>query len=121
MAKNPREKVDPNKYLKNKDVQAESKLSVLIAVIKMGLVLAGIAGVAMEFFRDGGWLKTALSWLFDSTEHMMFIPVIIFAMWFLNKIFSAAGKGETKKSGDFPMYIMMAIGAYYIFLYLTAA
>ncbi|HOY70032.1 MAG TPA: hypothetical protein PL131_05125 [Methylotenera sp.] len=113
MAK-PREKQDPNKYLKNKDIKAESKRSVLLAVVRMGLVLAGIAGLAMEFFKDGGLIVKAMSWLFDSGEHMLFIPVIIFVLWLANRMISAEGHGDIKKSGELPMYIMMALGAYYI-------
>lgn len=113
MAK-PREKQDPNKYLKNKDIKAESKTSVLFAIVRMALVLAGIAGLAMEFFKDGGLILRALNWLFDSGEHMLFIPVIIFALWLANRMISAEGKGDIKKSGELPMYIMMALGAYYI-------
>lgn len=113
MAK-PREKQDPNKYLKNKDIKAESKRSVLVAIIRFGLVIAGIGGLAMEFFKDGGLVVKALSWLFDSGEHMLFIPVIIFALWLVNRLISAEGKGDIKKSGELPMYIMMAVGAYYI-------
>ena len=85
----------------------------------MILMLIGIAGIAMEFFKDGGWLKTALAWLFESTTHMMFIPVIILAGWLFNHFISTSAKGEKKKSGDIPMYIMMAIGAYYVYRFVT--
>lgn len=107
-------KIDPNKYSKNKDIQPESKLSVLIATVRMTLVIAGIAGIAIEMFRENGWLSTLLGKLFASTTSMLLIPVIIFIMWFLNRWISSPNKSETKKSGDFPMYIMMAIGAYFL-------
>jgi hypothetical protein len=118
MAKQP-VKQDPNKYLKNKDIKAESKRSVAIAILRFGLVLAGIVGVAIEFFKDGGFVLKALSWLTDSGSHLLMIPAIIFAMWLLNRWISAEGKGEIKKSGELPMYIMMALGAYYVFKYLS--
>lgn len=108
-------KVDPNKYAKNKDIQPESKLSVLLATIRMALVLVGIAGIAIELFRENGWLSTLFGKLFASTTSMLLIPVIIFVMWFLNRWISSPHKSETKKSGDFPMYIMMAVGAYFLF------
>ncbi len=115
----PSNKVDPNKYTKNKDIKPESKSSVIVAVVRMGLMLVGIVGIAMEMFRDDGWLKTALGKLFESTTSMMFIPVIIFVLWLLNRWMSSSNKSETKKSGDFPMYVMMAVGAYYLFMLLT--
>ncbi len=119
MAK-PRVKQDPNKYLKNKDIKAESKRSVLMAIIRMGLLLAGIAGLAIEFFKDGGLVIKAMSWLFDSGTRMLLIPVIILVLWLMNRWISAEGKGEVKKSGEFPMYLMMALGAFFIFKYLTS-
>ncbi|MGB4811758.1 MAG: hypothetical protein WBP13_04665 [Methylophilaceae bacterium] len=118
MAK-PREKQDPNKYLKNKDIDAESKRSVLIAIIRMALVLSGIVGVAIELFKGGGLVTKTFSWLFDSGQHMLFIPVIIFALWLANRIISSGGKGDIKKSGEIPMYIMMGLGIYFIFRYFS--
>ncbi|MDP1657939.1 MAG: hypothetical protein Q8L73_01140 [Methylotenera sp.] len=115
----PNNKVDPNKYLKNKDIEPEGKLGVLAAIGRMGLMLVGIVGIAMEFFRDDGWLKTALGKLFESTTSMMLIPVIIFALWLLNRWMSSENKSETKRSGDIPMYVMMAVGAYYLFKLIT--
>lgn len=115
MAKN----IDPNKYIKNKDIKAESALSSIAAIGRMGLMLVGIIGIAMELFRDDGWLKAALSKLFELTTSMMFIPVIIFAMWLLNRWMTSPNKSETSKSGDLPMYVMMLIGAYYSFMLLT--
>lgn len=111
----PNNKTDPNKYLKNKDIQAESKLSVLAAMGRMGLMLLGIVGIATEFFSDDGVLKKVLGKLFESTTSMMMIPVIIFVLWLLNRWMSSSSKSETKKSGDVPMYVMMLIGAYYLF------
>lgn len=109
------QKKDPNKYSKNADIEADSTFKTLMSFGGMALLLLGLAGIAMEFFKDGGWLKTAFSWLFDSTTHMMFIPVIIFVLWLLNHFMSSGVIGEKKKSGDLPMYIMMALGAFYLF------
>ena len=103
--------IDPNKYRKNKDIKPESVLSNIAAIGRMGLMLIGITGIAMELFRDDGWLKNALSKLFESTTSMMFIPVIIFVMWLLNRWMTSPNKSETSKSGDLPMYAMMAVGA----------
>ena len=114
--------IEPNKYLIYKDIKPESKFSVLVAMVKMGLLLlgiAGIAGIAMDFFREDGILKKLLGKLFESTASMMMIPVIILVLWFLNRWISSASKSETKKSGDLPMYVMMLVGAYYLFRLLT--
>ena len=41
------------------------------------------------------------------------------ALWLLNRWLSTPNKSETKKSGDIPMYIMIAIGVYYIYRIFT--
>jgi membrane protein insertase Oxa1/YidC/SpoIIIJ len=115
----PKDKIDPNKYLQNKDINPESKLSVLAAMVRMGLMLLGIAGIATEFFNDDGVLKKVLGKLFESSTSMMMIPVIVFVLWLLNRWMSSASKSETKKSGDVPMYVMMLVGAYYLFRLVT--
>jgi len=115
-------KQEPNKYLKNKDIKPESKASVLAATIRMGLMLVGITGLALELFREDSWLSTLMSKLFESTTSMLMIPVIILALWVVNKWVSSPNKSETKKSGDLPMYFMMAVGVFYLFrLYTTGS
>jgi hypothetical protein len=113
------QKKDPNKYAKNADIQADSLAKTLSSVGGLILMLIGLAGIAMEFFKEGGVLTKALSWLFDSTTHMMFIPVIIFALWLANRMMSSTNPDESKKAGNLPMYIMMAIGAFYVFRFVT--
>jgi hypothetical protein len=108
-------KKEPNKYAKNADIKADTPLKTAISAVGMLLMLAGIAGIGLDFFKEGGWVKTALAWLFESTTRMMFIPVIILALWFANRMMSSANPNESKKSGNIPMYIMMAIGAYYVY------
>ncbi|HYN54432.1 MAG TPA: hypothetical protein VES38_06980 [Methylotenera sp.] len=111
--------IDPNKYSKNKDIKAESLLSNMAAIGRLCLMVIGIIGIALEFFRDDGWLKTLLGKLFQSTTSMMLIPVIILVLWLINRWLTSPNKSETSKSGDLPMYVMMAIGAYYLFRFLT--
>jgi hypothetical protein len=112
-------KKDPNKYAKNADIQADTLLKTMTSAGGILLMFIGLIGIAMELFKGGGWVGTIFKWLFDSTTHMMFIPVIIFALWLLNLWMSSAAIGEKKKSGDVPMYIMMAVGAYYVFKLVT--
>jgi len=112
-------KKEPNKYAKNANIKADTPLKTMLSFGGFALVIIGLLGLAMEFFKDGGWLKTALSWLFDTTTHMMFIPVIIFTLWLFNNWMTTSAKGEKKKSGDVPMYLMMAVGAFYVFRIIT--
>ncbi len=111
--------IDPNKYSKNKDIKAESLLSNIFAVGRLGLMLVGLIGIALELFRDDGWLKTLLGKIFQSTTSMLSIPVIILVLWLINRWLTSPNKSETSKSGDLPMYVMMAVGAYYLFKLIT--
>ena len=113
------QKKDPNKYAKNADIQADTLVKTLISVGGLILMLIGLVGIAMEFFKDGGVLTKALSWLFDSTTHMMFIPVIGLVLWLMNRMMSSTNPNESKKAGNIPMYIMMAIGVFYVFRFVT--
>ena len=54
--------IEPNKYLIYKDIKPESKFSVLVAMVKMGLLLLGIAGIAMDFFREKGFISINCRW-----------------------------------------------------------
>ena len=112
-------KIDPNKYSKNADINPESKLSVFLAFVRIVLMGFGLVGVALEMFREGGWLSKLMSKVFESTTTMLLIPVIILALWLLNRWLSTPNKSETKRSGDLPMYIMIAIGIYYIYKIFT--
>lgn len=112
-------KKEPNKYAKNKDIQADTLPKTLASVAGIILMLIGLVGIGLEFFKEGGWLKTALAWLFESTTRMMFIPVIIFALWLMNRMMSSTNPNESKKSGNIPMYAMMLVGAYYVYRFAT--
>ncbi len=111
----------PDKYSKNADIQPDTLLQNIISVGSMLLMIAGLVGITLEFFKEDGWLSALFSFLFRSTATMMLIPVIALALWLLNRWISAPSPGETKKSGNLPMYLMMAAGAYTIFHYVTSA
>ena len=108
---------DPNKYKKNANIKPDTLMHTLTSVGSMLLMLVGIIGLAMEFFN--GLVGRFFGWLFDSTAHMMFIPVIMLVLWLLNRWFSTPSKNETKKSGNLPMFLMMLVGTYYVYRFVT--
>jgi membrane protein insertase Oxa1/YidC/SpoIIIJ len=112
--------IDPNKYSKYKEIKADSFLSNILAITRLGLMLLGIVGQSMEVFREHGWLQILFSKLFQSTTSMLLIPLILFALWFVNRWLTSPHKSETAKYGDSPMYIMMAAGSYYLFKLITS-
>lgn len=110
--------MDPNKYAKNADIKADTLVKTLLSVGSMLLMLLGIVGLGIELFKDNGLFSQVFGYLFQSTSTMMLIPVVILVLWILNRLISAgpgAGTSETKKSGNLPMYIMVVIGAYYLY------
>jgi hypothetical protein len=113
------QKKDPNKYAKNAKIKAESPLQTVIVFVSFGLMIVGIVGIAVGFFKETGPLKSLLGWLFESTTHMLFIPVIIAVGWFLNRMMSSNDPTTNSKSGNVPMYAMMAVGVYFIYRLVT--
>lgn len=113
--------MDPNKYKGNEKIKPDTLSQTLFSVVSMLLMLAGIAGLAMEFFKEDGLIGKVFSFFFRSTGTMLLIPVVIFVLWLLNRWISTPSKNETKKSGNLPMYIMMLFGAYFIYAYTLGA
>jgi O-antigen/teichoic acid export membrane protein len=96
----------------------DSLLNTLVAVGRFGLMLIGIIGISVEMFRDDGWLKQLIGKAFSSPSALLLIPLVIGVLYVLDKIISnAAGKPSSK--GDIPLYIMMAIGAFFLFRFIT--
>lgn len=96
----------------------DSLISTLIAVGRFGLMLLGIIGISVEIFRDDGWLKQLLGKAFASPGALLLIPLAIGALYLLDKFITNAA-GTTSKKGDIPLYIMMAIGAFFLFRIIT--
>jgi hypothetical protein len=112
--------IDPNKYSKNKKIKPDSPLSNLLAVAQLVLMLLGITGLSLEIFREHGWLQILFSKVFQSSTSLLMIPLLIFGLWSVNRWFSTTNKSETAKYGDVPMYLMMAVGGYYLFKLITS-
>lgn len=98
--------------------QADSLLDTLLAVGRFGLMLIGIIGISVEIFRDNGWLKQLIGKAFASPGTLLLIPLAIGALYVLDKVITNAA-GTASKKGDIPLYIMMAIGAFFLFRLIT--
>lgn len=111
--------MDPNKYAKNAKIDPNSKVSTIVSILSFLLMVVGLVGIGIELFKDGSVVKSLIGSLFESTLGLMMIPVIIAAAWLFNRWTASPSKTEKSKAGDIPMYIMMAIGAYYVFRIIT--
>jgi hypothetical protein len=101
------------------DKKADSLVDTILAVGRVGLMLVGIIGIAVEMFREDGLLKRWLKSLFSSTEGLMTAAVIAIAVYFFWHWLNAAPDGKGSKRGDIPMYAMMAVGAFFLFRLFT--
>lgn len=95
--------------------QPESLLATLLAFLRISLMLIGIIGIAVHLFSDEGWLSRLAGWLFSSTWTMLSIPLIILGLYLANRWLTTPKRGELSKRGDIPLYIMMAIGLFFLF------
>lgn len=111
--------MDPNKYAKNAKIDPNSKVNTIMSIVSFLLIIVGLVGLGIELFKDGSVVKSWIGSLFESTLGLMMIPVIVAAGWLFNSWTSAPSKSEKSKAGDIPMYIMMAIGAFYVFRIIT--
>lgn len=112
-------KKEPNKYAKNADIKADTLGKTLLSVASFALMLIGIIGMMIEFFKGDGMLSRAWDWLWLDNSHLFTIPVVAAALWMLNNLMSSPKKEESKKAGNIPMYAMMAVGAFYLFRFLS--
>lgn len=108
-------KKDANKYSKNANINPESHLSSILAILRMVLMLVGIFGITFELFRENGWLSEMFGGVVTSTGNMLIMVGTLICLWLLNRWLSSPRKSEVKRIGDLPMYLMMAAGIYYLY------
>lgn len=102
-----------------KNTKPDSIIETILASIRLGLCLLGIIGLSVETFRDDGWLKRALSSLFNSESLLVAIPLIFIGLFLVNRLLSAPTDGKSTWVGDLPLYLMMGIGIFFLFKLLT--
>ena len=112
----------PGKKEKVSTEKPESLLSVIKAGAQFVLMVLGIIGLAILIFSGDGLLVTLGGKLaqFDSFGSLMAIPLLIIAIyvgrvWF-EKTF---GKSSAAAAGSLAMYLMMAVGAFFLFRLLS--
>jgi len=112
----------PGKKEKVSTEKPESLLSVIKAGAQFVLMVLGIIGLAILIFSEDGLLVTLGGKLaqFDSFGSLMAIPLLIIAIyvgrvWF-EKTF---GKSSAAAAGSLAMYLMMAVGAFFLFRLLS--
>ena len=97
----------------------DSLLATVAAVGRIGLVIIGLIGLSVEIFRDNGWLKQLISKLLASSLGLAAIPIAILVLYIANRWLSSGSDGKASAKGDLPLYLMMAVGAFFLFNLIT--
>ena len=89
----------------------------LESFVIVGLVLAGIAGISYNLFREEGWIEGFLGNIlnFNIQYPLIAIPVtigaiVMFRLWSRDKVVH----GKTSKLPNLILYTLVIAGAYYI-------
>jgi membrane protein insertase Oxa1/YidC/SpoIIIJ len=111
------------KYQKlKKNGKPNSLLPAILAGGQLLLVVAGLVGVSVEFFRDQGWLKRTLSTIMNTSTSTLVIALPVILLVFLVGKSWLTAQGESKSANlvaDAMLYGMMLIGAWVIFKFVT--
>lgn len=106
--------MDPNKYAKNQSIEPESKFKTIQAIVSFLLMLIGLVGIAVEFFRPSGGLHLVLGFATQSTFNMILSGFIAIGLFVFHRYISHVKAENNKKAGNAPMFFMMVIGIYYV-------
>jgi hypothetical protein len=101
-----------------RETKSDNLLATLFAILRVCLLLTGIIGLSISIFRDDGWLTQLLARMFSSTMGMVSIFLLILVAYMLNRWLTAP-TGKASSRGDFPLKIMMAIGAFFLYRLIT--
>ena len=93
-------------------------LEYISSFVTIGLIIAGLGGIAYHMFRENGWLSTALGRLWDAQfeSPIIAIPATLAALFFGKMWYDhQREKGHTSKLPNVLIYVIMAAGAYFVF------
>jgi hypothetical protein len=90
--------------------------------VTIGLLLAGLGGVAWHMFKENGWLGKILGKIWDvqMQNPVVAIPLTL-AVLFIGKLWydHNRAKGYTSKLPDVLIYVIMAAGVYFIYEFIA--
>ena len=102
--------------------KTDTLIDTLLAIGQFLLILMGLIGISVQIFGDQGVLNRLLTKLMAIESltavvalPFLFVIFVVFKSWFVK----TKGDEATSAYGNFLMYVMMAVGAFFIFRYLT--
>jgi hypothetical protein len=86
------------------------------SLITIVLVLAGVAGIGFNVFREGGWLTQGAGRLADVyLDYPLAALGATVAIWFAYRTWrDRRSQGKGGKAFDYLVYVFMAAGIYFI-------
>lgn len=111
--------MDPNRYSKNRDIRPDSGWKILQAVLTLGLVLCGLVGIAVHLFSSDSRPTDWLQWLMASPMNMVLAVITLLSLFVFHRYISHLSNQQRRSASDFPVYVMMLLGAYFIYQLLT--
>lgn len=90
--------------------------AVIESLITVVLVLAGVAGLSYRTFREGGWLSRGVGKVVDAYLSYPIVAIVAtVAVYFVYRSFrDRANQGRGGKMFDYVVYVLMAVGIYFI-------
>ena len=112
-------KIEPNKYSKNANIKADTPFKNIVAFIGVLLMLSGMLGLVIELFSHNDWLNNAwfiaqFHLILADPFRLIYVGIGIFGLYLLGKFFTPQGENKNSGKGNMLMYIMIAIGLYYL-------
>jgi hypothetical protein len=111
------------KYQKLKEgSRPDSLLVVVLSGIQLLLVIIGLIGISVQFFRDKGWLKQWLSSLMHANVSTLIVAVPVIILMYLVGISLMGSKAKhqgSSRTGDAMLYIMMLVGLWFAYSFIT--
>ena len=93
-------------------------LDYINAFVTITLILAGLGGLSYNLFKENGWLGAILGkWWSAQMEHPMIALPVTIAVLFIGKLWfdHNRAKGHTSKVPDVMIYVIMALGVFFLY------
>jgi Kef-type K+ transport system membrane component KefB len=111
--------MDPNRYSKNRHIRPDSGWKILQALLTLALVICGLLGIAVHLFSNESGPADWLQWLMASPMNIVIAVATLLALFVFHRYISHLTNQQRRSASDFPVYVMMLLGAYFLYQLLT--
>lgn len=110
------------KYGKPIDKKPQTLIATMLSGLQIAVMIVGLIGLSVHLFKDKGWLNHWLGSLMKAgiSQIIVTISLLLLAGYLLNHwLHSADDDSKNNRVGDYLMYLMMMVGAFFIFNLVT--